>query len=350
MTANDNLTENNPADTAQSDTTAPEETPDETEETTTPTEEIPDTAEATETPTEETPDTAETTETPTEETAAPTEETPDAAEAAPTEAPPGETEEAPTESATPTEEAGATETSIYDPQPETVEDVQAAIEAFENTPDEAAQKPHWENEVPADLMPGGWVCQRVDWDEDFGAEYYTFFLQVRNLGTFNGGNAGLLQQAIDAAFSGDTIFISKSFALSAELIITKKITITSVDPNNPVTLTSQAAEREHFEVSGDGQLTLENIILDGNNSGGGIYVDGSGDNNAATGSLTLNTGAEIWRIRRQLNAYTHNTLIKGAIVMNNNAHLYINDGALIHENEGECGGMLILGSTMVMTG
>jgi len=75
---------------------------------------------------------------------------------------------------------------IYDPQPVTMEEIRAIIEEYETAYLEIleaegflaaleVQKPHWQYEVAPVLMPDGYNCQLVDWDEDFGAEYYTFF-------------------------------------------------------------------------------------------------------------------------------------------------------------------------------
>ena len=66
-----------------------------------------------------------------------------------------------------------TGTVAYDPQPETLEDVQAAIDNYIAAEYEPSAKPHWEYEVDASLMPEGWECVPVTGDEEFGADYYT---------------------------------------------------------------------------------------------------------------------------------------------------------------------------------
>lgn len=76
---------------------------------------------------------------------------------------------------------------VYDPQPQTMEEVQAAIDAYEEAIQKALEteepawagpmvaKPHWQEKVARELMPEGYVCLLVEDDEYFNAPYYTFF-------------------------------------------------------------------------------------------------------------------------------------------------------------------------------
>jgi len=95
-------------------------------------------------------------------------------------------EDADDESEEITEDSDKSVNIIYDPQPATKEDVQTAITTYETEYKAVLEllgfaaalkvlKPHWEFVVEAELMPVGYNCQFVDWDEDFGTEYYTFF-------------------------------------------------------------------------------------------------------------------------------------------------------------------------------
>jgi len=85
-----------------------------------------------------------------------------------------------------TEDSDKSVNIIYDPQPATKEEVQTAITIYEKEYKAVLEllgfaaalkvlKPHWEFAVEAELMPDGYNCQLVDWDEDFEAVYYTFF-------------------------------------------------------------------------------------------------------------------------------------------------------------------------------
>ncbi|WP_313187124.1 SdrD B-like domain-containing protein [Lacrimispora sp.] len=76
--------------------------------------------------------------------------------------------------------------------------------------------------------------------------------------------------------SGDIIVINNDIEFPVPLTITKNlnITIKAADGIDSVTLIS--ANQRHFIISSDGDvgLTFENVILDGNGTGGGIVVTG----------------------------------------------------------------------------
>lgn len=113
------------------------------------------------------------------------------------------------------EELGSEDTSaqniLYDVQPTTLEEVQEAIDTYETTylerlesetPESAleVQKAHWEFEVAAELMPEGYVCQKVEDDEGFGSVYYTFFVNATTLAGnwYGNGTAGAPYQIATA--------------------------------------------------------------------------------------------------------------------------------------------------------
>ena len=83
-------------------------------------------------------------------------------------------------------EAPGTVDVVFDPNPETKADVLAHIEAFEAAllagDFEAAldAKPRWEHPVDSSLMPKHWFVERVE-DDGFGADYYTFFVEIMPL-------------------------------------------------------------------------------------------------------------------------------------------------------------------------
>ena len=115
---------------------------------------------------------------------------------------------------------------VYDPQPVTIGEVRTAIDVYEteyqfvlaakgflaalNVP-----KPRWQYEVAAVLMPEGYNCQLVDWDEDFGTEYYTFFPNPVEMAGFGDGEfankppEGLDISSVFPTFVGDTRVDSK---------------------------------------------------------------------------------------------------------------------------------------------
>gem|GEM_PF-986081 len=95
-----------------------------------------------------------------------------------------------------TEDSDKSVNIIYDPQPATKEEVQTAITIYEKEYKAVLEllgfaaalkvlKPHWEFAVEAELMPDGYNCQLVDWDEDFGTGYYTFFVGASLMASYS---------------------------------------------------------------------------------------------------------------------------------------------------------------------
>ena len=88
---------------------------------------------------------------------------------------------------------------IFDEQPQTMEEIQVLIDKYKelltSNPQEAfdSGKPRWQYEVDAALMPEGYECIFVDYDVNFGENYYTFKesgaeIKPTALGDFSGGD------------------------------------------------------------------------------------------------------------------------------------------------------------------
>jgi|GEM_PF-822925 len=168
--------------------------------------------------------------------------------------------------------------AIYDAQPSTLEEVQAAVDAYEAEYQEvlAAEgvlaalevaKPHWQYEVAAELMPDGYHCQLVDWDEDFGVEYFTFFPNPTLVNTYTiaaGTSTTAIQNIITGAAAGDIIQFDSNITLTGILTVNKSLTFKATNASNKVTITSSSGTTRgrHINVEG-GNVTLkfENIIL-----------------------------------------------------------------------------------------
>jgi len=96
----------------------------------------------------------------------------------------------------------------------------------------------------------------------------------------------------------------------------KHVILTSADPANPCILTSTTANVRQIIVTGTGtMLTIKDLILDGNTTGGGIGVE-------AAGSLNINAGTII--------QHCHGINGGGIQVNGNNSNLSINGGEIIN--------------------
>lgn len=220
---------------------------------------------------------------------------------------------------------------IYDPQPTTKEAVQAAIDSYNAAYQDAmasggfeaalnVAKPHWEYEVASKLMPAGYNCQFVNWDTDFGVDYYTFFPDPVAMGVItlpSGSSSSDLQNEINSAAVGDIIEITSSMSFTGVVTIPlgADITIQS-DSTGPYSLTQSSPGNRHFIV--EGELTLRDIILERTSgSGGGVQVNSSG-------IFTMNSGAVIQSIHSNTNGggvYNSGTFTMnaGAIINGNTA-------------------------------
>lgn len=171
------------------------------------------------------------------------------------------------------------EVITYDEQPLTKAEVQAIILAWSSAELGQKNKPHWEFSVDQSLLPEGYNCQLVDYDEVFGANYYTFFEDLIKISgeAVKVADADTLLNTISNAADGMEVGIEiiNDFELTETITIPsgKNIKILST-AGNARTLSRKVSGR-HFIVRGE--LTLENITLEGfkalsDQDYGGIFV------------------------------------------------------------------------------
>ena len=164
--------------------------------------------------------------------------------------------------------------AVYDPQPTNRQEVEAIINAFQGAWEEAvaaggdleavlATKPHWEQEVPEEWMPGGYRCELVTDDSDFGMPYYTFFTGVMSTVSYSISDFTTLKSVIEgaAANSNLDIEITAGFDFTGSITVPTgvKVTLHSVAGSNYTLL--QTTDVRHFIVNGE--LVLKDITLDG---------------------------------------------------------------------------------------
>ena len=143
---------------------------------------------------------------------------------------------------------------------------------------------------------------------------------------------GTLKEAIDGVYSGGTIVVLQDISLEERITISKSLTITSNDADNPCTITHTIADSTSNQqnqygmmfsiAAGAESFILQNIILDGENQDGIchplISVDGVG------AQVTLGNGAIIQ------NHYNRNIgHIGGGAIWLHNGNLVMEDGAKI---------------------
>jgi len=124
------------------------------------------------------------------------------------------------------------------------------------------------------------------------------------MATYNATDANSLNNAVQSAAAGDTIYVMNNISLDGDgsgfsgTITVPAVPGTSVvtieSNGGPFTISSTTANQRHFE--NYGYLTLQNIILDGGNTGGGVQV------NADTTGTTP--------------AYTETNLLGGCVIQN----------------------------------
>lgn len=224
-------------------------------------------------------------------------------------------------------------TVSYDSQPTSIEEVQAVIDSYTSLPWYEAVKPHWQYKVDDSLMPFGYYCDLIESDENFGAEYYTFFIRpaTRAITILPPGSTSAdLQTAIDSATSGDTIEISSDMTFLQEVTIPtgKAITIQSTSGNN-WTLTQTIASTRHFRVFGT--LNLQNIILDGSGIGGGVTVDSIGTFNMNSNTTIQNCyGADGGAVRVFGIFNMYNGLLTNNVATNHGGAISINPSGTVN--------------------
>ncbi|WP_194766879.1 chondroitinase-B domain-containing protein [Tamlana sp. I1] len=100
----------------------------------------------------------------------------------------------------------------------------------------------------------------------YGTDWYSNVVEVKEATTHTVSTVEELQQKIDAAQSGDIITLNKGvYQLNTTLKIAKTITIQSDANNKAEIVFSRAGASPAFELNPKGLLTLNNIVLKGNN-------------------------------------------------------------------------------------
>lgn len=124
-------------------------------------------------------------------------------------------------------------------------------------------------------------------------------------------NQAELQAALNALES--SIQVTAGFSIASQIIVHYKVTIESLSPDSPATLTKDSSYFTYlFRIMEGGSLTLQNIILDGNS-------DAHPAENENNRSLVYVTGGALH-------------LLEGSVLQNNNAWLegggvYLNSSA-----------------------
>lgn len=178
----------------------------------------------------------------------------------------------------------------YDPQPETLEEVQALIDAYEEEYHAALmssgysaaleiQKPRWEYEVDRSLMPVGWRCDFLT-DEASGAVYWTFFPSLTAFSSSVTVTGGAQLPGVINGTSDDM-----TIELSADFSMTGTVTLPALANGRSIVIDGGGIELPggytHFTfASGNaGEYTLKNMTL--GTGTGGIKV------NAGSGQVTI---------------------------------------------------------------
>lgn len=101
-----------------------------------------------------------------------------------------------------------------------------------------------------------------------------------------------LQEAINNATDDDIIELSNDISLSSALTVNgKEITIKST--GSLVYSLIQGSNQRHFLIQSNGNLTLESILLYGQNPGGGLNIDTSSSATISTGTIIMNCENEL---------------------------------------------------------
>lgn len=171
-----------------------------------------------------------------------------------------------------------------------------------------------------------------------------------------GSTSADLQNAINTAISGDTIILSDNMMFSGSVTISlgKVITIQS-DTGNTWTLT-KTTSGQHFTING--HLILQNIVVDGETTGGSVYVSN-------TGSFTMNTGTVIQNCNASGVTNLGTFIMNDGVIKNNvassshfghgggvyNASSFtMNGGSIIENNARIAGGISSSGNITIIDG
>ena len=150
-----------------------------------------------------------------------------------------------------------------------------------------------------------------------------------------------LQTAINNATSGDVIILSDNmtFSITVTIPMGKVITIQSDEGNNWIL--TKTTSGSHFNISG--HLILQNIVVDGETTGGSIYVGN-------TGEFTMNSGTVIQNCNNSGVTNLGTFIMNDGIIKNNsgssqgygggvyNVNLFTMNGGSIIENSARNGG------------
>lgn len=182
----------------------------------------------------------------------------------------------------------------FDPQPVTLAEVQAMVDAYETAYQAAmdeggflvaleVQKPRWQYKADSSLMASGWRCDYLV-DETYGVTYWSFFPAPAAMSTEAAvGNYTEFKAAFDDP-DISTIVLTANIGFDDEpRTLTRDLTIKS-DPNAASTYMMRIlADNRHFIVDGtDAILTLQNVI-----------VEGYAPNNWWYGGIVVKNGAEL---------------------------------------------------------
>ena len=101
----------------------------------------------------------------------------------------------------------------------------------------------------------------------YGATWYSNEVEAKDPVTHNVSKADELQAKIDAANNGDIISLSEGvYAIDKSLVINKKLTVQSQGNSKAQIVFSGAASSPLFALNPYGKLTVNNLVLKGNDS------------------------------------------------------------------------------------
>ena len=158
-----------------------------------------------------------------------------------------------------------------------------------------------------------------------------------------------IQEAVDAAQSSDTIELLRDVTAGATVTVANKtFTLTSADGENYTILRSPIFNGNFFQINGGGNVTFQNITLDGNKAAGA--AGGTGFNGFL---IDLNGGAAILDegavLQNNVRTYIYNE--GSAVYVRGGGSLEVREGAVIRWNEAQIGAAIAIDAASVnMTG
>lgn len=132
-----------------------------------------------------------------------------------------------------------------------------------------------------------------------------------------------LQSAVDAAEAGETVYVTSDIEFNGTLTVAKKVTIAS-EPDHQYMLTRDAGYKrgQFLDLKEGGDLTLRNLIVDGNKSAGMIEYRCA---DIDSGKLTLDAGAVLRNF---------NCTYQGGLFLSNSGAVVMEKGSEIRGFEG----------------